>query len=478
MGRTMEIKMFKKLDYRDLIIFLIPFAIFMYFLYVFNPGILTFDSYHQLHQIADSTFSNWHPFFHTFIEMLCLKVYADPKAICIFQILTFSTIWTIICKYHRKDDVKSKNFILQVVITLIISLIPINALYSITLWKDILFSYFLLLVCFLIEVLIDRDMKVGYVFCIILSLAMAFVAQLRPNGLIVILMLLAIFSVYLFKKNRDKKLHILIPALTIIFILLISSLNVVYEVKDTQKDAVFDKTTHILSFYDLNVNMSHEDRQKVHEMVSKKDIKEHFDIYFTDPIFKVSNESVFDADKGSYIKLVIKYSLKNPFKFIEYVFQSSNIVFDITRDSDWTGPVYLIDLEPERDRFYDMFNQKPLANYDNATSKHIGRGDFDNLMSYADYFSHNLVLDTLFDSPAFYMYISFILLGFLYVVTRSKAVFLIYLPNLLNIVTVVISTPYQGNRYLYSNLLVFYLLLIILVKLWSDGKFKDFRIKQ
>ena len=52
--------------------------------------------------------------------------------------------------------------------------------------------------------------------------------------------------------------------------------------------------------------------------LSKKDIKEHFDIYFTDPIFKVSNESVFDADKGSYIKLVIKYSLKNPFKFMRW----------------------------------------------------------------------------------------------------------------------------------------------------------------
>ncbi len=467
----------KKLNYKDLIIFSIPFIIFMYYLYVFDPGILTFDSYHQIHQIATSRFSNWHPFFHTFIEMLCIKIYANTKSVCVLQIITFSIIWMIICKYHRNDDVKSKNFILQVIITLIISLIPINALYSITLWKDILFSYFLLFICFLIEVLIDRDNNVGFVFCVVLSLMMAFVCQLRPNGLIIILLLLIMLAVYLFKKNKETKLHILIPALTIIFILLISSLNVVYDVNDTQKDAIFDKITHILSFYDLNVDVSHDDREKIHELISKKDIKKHFNIYFTDPTYAVSNESVFDADKGSYIKLVIKYSIKNPLKFIEYVVQSSNMVFDITRDSNWAGNVYEIDLEVQRDAFYDKFNTKPLTSYDNATSQNIGTAEFNNLKSFTDYFTDNLILDTLFDSPAFYMYLSFIVLGFLYFVTRSKELLLIYLPNLLNIFTIIVSTPFQGNRYLYSNLLVFYLLIIMLVKLWSEGKFNNLKLR-
>ena len=176
----------KKLNYKDLIIFLIPFIIFMYYLYIFNPGILTFDSYYQLNQIANNHFNNWHPFFHTFIEMICLKIYPNTKSICILQILVFSIIWMVICKYHRDDNEKPKHFIIQVILTLIISLIPINAIYSITLWKDILFSYFLLLACFLIEVLIDKNNYVSYLFIIIFSLTMAFICQLRPNGLIII----------------------------------------------------------------------------------------------------------------------------------------------------------------------------------------------------------------------------------------------------------------------------------------------------
>ena len=207
----------KRLDYRDLVIFLIPFAIFMYYLYVFDPGILTYDSFDQLSQIAYHRFGSWHPFFHTFIEMVCLKIYPDPKSVCVLQIFTFSTIWMIICKYNRNDDVKTKSFILQVIITLIISLIPINAIYSITLWKDILFSYFVLFSCFLIQVLLDKKGNVSYLFIAVLSIALAFVCQLRPNGFIIILILLIALAVYFFKKNRDKKLHITIPALTIIF---------------------------------------------------------------------------------------------------------------------------------------------------------------------------------------------------------------------------------------------------------------------
>ena len=456
----------KNLGYKDLIIFLIPFIIFMYYLYVFNPGILTIDSYGQLHQIAQGRFDNWHPFFHTFIEMICLKIYPDTKSICILQIFTFSMIWMVICHYHRNDS--DKLFIIQVIITLIISLIPLNAVFSITLWKDILYSYFLLFLCFLIEVMIDRDYNISYLFAVVFSLTMAFICQLRPNGLIVIISLLIIFAFYLFKKNKTKKLYIVIPALTILFILMISSLNVAYEVNDVQKDVIFDKTTHILSYYDLNVNMSHDDKQKIHEMISEKDIKKNFNIYLTDHIYAASNESVFDADKGLYIKLVIKYSLKNPLKFLEYIFESSNMVFDITRDSDWIGYEYPIDLEANKNAYYNRYKIEPLTTYDNASSKNIGTPAYDFLYSIAETFKNNIILDTIFNSPALYWYLALLVLGLMYVITKSKEILLVYLPCFLNILTIILSTPFQGTRYLYSNFLVFYLLIIILVKLLYD----------
>ena len=141
-----------KFNLKDLIIFLIPLIIFLFYLYIYNPGILTYDSFNQLHQIATGNFNNWQPFFHTFIEMVCIKIYASPVTIGVVQILSFSIIWTLICKYNRNDDLETKKyFFMQVILTFTISLIPINALYSITLWKDVLFSYLVLLLCLLIS---------------------------------------------------------------------------------------------------------------------------------------------------------------------------------------------------------------------------------------------------------------------------------------------------------------------------------------
>ena len=129
----------EKFSHRDLIIFLIPFVIFSAYLFVFNPGILSFDSFNQLHQIATNEFNNWHPFFHTFIEMLCLKVYSNPMSIAFFQIFIFSFMWMIICNYFRRDNnVNNYLFLIQIVFTFIISLIPINGIFSILLIKELL----------------------------------------------------------------------------------------------------------------------------------------------------------------------------------------------------------------------------------------------------------------------------------------------------------------------------------------------------
>ena len=457
----------KKLNYKDLIIFLIPFITFLYYLNVYNPGVLSFDSFYQLHQITTNHFDNWHPFFHTFIEMICLKIYPSIISIGVLQIFTFSSMWMVICKYNRNDEIKSKQFILQVLLTLIICFIPINAIYSITLWKDILFSYFLMFLCFLIEVLLDKKENVGILFLIIFSLTLAFVFHLRSNGIFVVLALLIIFGVYFFRNNKSKKYYISIPTLTIIFILLISSLSLIYNVEDTQKDVIYDKTVHILADYDLKVDVSGEDKQKIHELISEKDIREKFDPTFTDPTYAVANEQVFDNNKKGYIMMVIDYSLKNPLNFVEYVLDSSSMVWDITRDDDWSGYVYYVDLNNSKNSFFSSHHTSPIKEYENASSVNIGTQEYNDLNLFAESVRLNLITDTLFDSPALYMYLAFSILIVLKFVFNVDKVYLIYLPNFLNILTIFLSTPIQSNRYLYSNLLVCYLLIIILIK-YSD----------
>ena len=112
----------------------------------------------------------------------------------------------------------------------------------------------------------------------------------------------------------------------------------------------------------------------------------------------------------------------------------------------------------------------PASTYDNATFKDNESGLFKALNSMANFIKKDKLLDTLFESPALYMYLSLILVGTIWVLTKSKGILLVYLPNLLNILTIFVSTPTQDSRYLYPNLLVFYLLVIIIIGILTRPK--------
>ncbi|WP_405273333.1 hypothetical protein [Methanobrevibacter sp.] len=415
--------------------------------------------------------------------MLLYKIYSSPISVGIFQILTFSIIWMVICKYFRNNDkninfadIKSdREFIIQSIITLIICLIPINAIYSITLWKDVLFSYAILFLCFLIKVLVDRKCKVSIKFIVLMGFVMACVAQLRLNGIYVIVPLLIIMAYYLYRHDKTEKFFIKLPVIAIIFILLIASLNVVYNVEDNAKDATLSKTTHMLANYDLYHKLDAKDSAKFHELINETAVKDNYKTFFTDPVRNAANESVFEANKGEYIGMAVKYSLQDPIHFIKYMLSSSEITWDITRDSYWQGKPYYINedganLESSRNNYFKAYHTKPVADYENVTGVNEGSGLYNMLNSFVYTARTNVVLDTLFESPALYMFLSILAMAGIYYMTKSKDIILVYLPNLFNILVVFVSIPTQDNRYLYPNLLVFYLLVIIIVRILTKQK--------
>lgn len=479
MGLIAEIR---KLNYQDLKIFLIPTIIFLFYLSVFYPCIAAYDSFNQLHQIASGHFGNWHPFFHTFINMLCLKIYPNPASICIFQILVFSTMWLVICKYNRNDNLENnKTFKYQIITTVIICLIPINAIYSITLWKDILFSYCLMFLCFLAKVMIDKNGKVDYKFIIVISLIMAFVSQLRGNGFYVIIAVLIVYSIYLFVK-KNIKMGILLPVLTVIFILLIASLNIVYHVQDNEKDALIAKTSHMLADYVLNLEIDEADKNTIYQLIDENKTSKVYRSTETDSIWIMLNRENAESNKSTYIKLALKYSLKNPLYCLHYLFKSAPMVWDITKDSDWVGRPYYISFKSDEmqsvcNRYYIKHNFTPTTPYENLSYANWGTPVFKVFNSLAIGIENSL-FDTFFNSPALYMYLSIILMVAIHFITKSRAIYLMYLPNLLNIVIVFLSTPIQDYRYLYPNLLACYLLVIIFIQLYfSGGKSKILSLK-
>ncbi|WP_407411659.1 hypothetical protein, partial [Methanobrevibacter sp.] len=204
----------------------------------------------------------------------------------------------------------------------------------------------------------------------------------------------------------------------------------------------------------------------LHKFVDKNKSIKYYNVFWKDPARNhIVNKDVWKEDKGTYIRMAIGYSIKNPMHFATYLLNAAPIVWHVTRDVEWqhaNGGVYNTNNTGHRDGFYDKRNMTPAAGFDNATSVNIGTPQYDALNSWVNFAKDNVVLDTLFDSPGLYMYLALIILAVLFWITRLKDLWLIYLPNLLNIAIVFVSIPAQLNRYLYPNLLVCYLLVIIL----------------
>lgn len=390
--QNLEITSNRNINYRDLMIFIVPILIFGLYLFIYNPGILTYESFTQIHQIAGGKFTNSFPFFHTFIEMILLNIFGTPLSVAVFQILIFSIIWTVICKYHRDDASESSNkFTIQFIVTLIICLIPINAVYSVTLWPQIMFSYSLLFLTFLIKVLIDRDGEMSQKFAVILAVTIAITSQLSVIGIPIAIITLIVILGYLYLKNRNSdRTFLILPALTIVLILIIGSLSLAYTVEDSH----------------------------------------------------TSNS-----------------------------FSGNPLVWSVLRGDDWSGQAYYLSnggnhIKEAQNKFYNGNNITPTASYEKLTSANYGKGNYNLINSIAVYFKDHTLTDTLFYSPALYMYMAIILLIAIQIITKSKEMYLLYVPNLINIIGVFITTPLTENRFLYPNLLVFYLLVIIFISIY------------
>lgn len=432
---------------RDIFIFFLTFSSLFIFLLIFAPGILTYDSYNQLQQISSLKFNNWHPFFHTFIEMILLKIWNNPSIIGFFQILVFSIVWTSICHYNNKND--NKNFILQVVITLFICFNPINFLYAITLWKDILFSYILFGVCFLSQRVVEKGFKCSLSDCIFLGLALVTLSKIRYNGMYIAFILLIIFVIFLYKRDKKSKMFLKLPFVYIIGILFISSLNLVYNVAENEKSAVEPKIMQYLSLHLIENNISKNDRKVIQKVADISSLKKVYHPTFSDNTYSKVDHKKYKKYQKELISYCFKYSFKDPKIFIKFVFDSTSFIWNPTFPKNTIGLILNTDISS-------------VNNKDNLTPYHINKRYYQVINNKINYTLSNNLLKIILYNPAFYMYLSFIVMFILWRRFKYNSFFII-LPNLLNLLIVAVSNPIHDVRYIYPNMLVFYLLCVILI---------------
>lgn len=316
----------------------------------YYPGIVTPDSYSQIGMaIGNNKLSNHHPITHTGIIAIFINIGVNifnniNTGIALYSLASMAImaiLGSCVLKYLRD---KGLPRLIRAIVLLYYMLYPINAMYSITMWKDIFFSGMIpLLVIMYRELIFNTEeffkKKRNILAFIIISLL---TILLKHNGLYAII--LSVPFILIFLKKYWKKT---VPLFLSIIVLYVCSNILIYDVLKVEKGSVAEmlsiptqQIARVEKYY--REELEEETLKTINNFFNKENIGDYYNPILSDPVkFKLNNE-YFNNNKLEFIQLWLKLLMKYPKDYIEsfisnsygyyYVEARSNAVSRVTMD--------------------------------------------------------------------------------------------------------------------------------------------------
>lgn len=303
-----------------------------WFLYNF-PGVMTPDSLSQYRQAMGLTgYSDHHPFLHTLILQLFLRagmavfdnVYAAIACYTVFQMVAMALIILYcICVLYRYNAGKKLCFFFL----LFYALVPYNGIYSVTLWKDILFSGVMLIFALSLYQLLHLENEGEHLtraalaerlpLFVKLCLFGLLLTLMRSNGLYVFLLTVPFLLFSLRKEYR-----LLLPALAIVLGLSLLIKGPLYHALGVEKPA-FSESISIPAQQIARVvyegrKLSEEQIQLLEQTVDYDSIASYYQPELSDPIkalIQYGNPEYLETHKLEYLKLWLSLGISYPLDY-------------------------------------------------------------------------------------------------------------------------------------------------------------------
>lgn len=289
-----------------------------YYLYQY-PGVMTPDSLNQFEQVLGLIpYSNHHPWMHTLLIKLIYTIgfrltgsmLIALSLYTLFQMCVLAgSVWYFISTL-RLFRVKPKICLL---ITLFYALIPYHAVFSVTIWKDILFAAALLCFsCSMLRFLLKKSLPILHLIIFVLTGLM--LCLFRSNGWYAFLLCLPFLFVFF-----RKKAGIFYPALAAIFLIAaIIKYPVMNAFHVTAPDLVESLSIPIQQIAAVLCNdraLSKEELALIEQVVDLTYIKQLYDPHFADNIkelVRAGNQDYLAEHKGEFFRLWAGLGLRYP----------------------------------------------------------------------------------------------------------------------------------------------------------------------
>ena len=448
-----------KIEKIDIAIFLIVFIIFGFALLSFYPGIITSDCFDQINQASENAYRTGHPIIHSFIIGNLAKIVDNIWLPALLQIVVFALVWTYACKSIRKYNDSRKNKFWQIFITLIICILPLNYMYSITLWKDILYGYMFFLLVIMIYVGIKEKFKYTTFQTILISLSAVSVMKFRYNGAPIGAIMFFIIVLLNFKYNKkiNDTIKLIISFALIMIAMCIPQWTVNILTSPVSGGSVLNSTkVYCMGALFKNANVDKEltddEREFLDSILDVKEWKDCYDPYFGSYIF-------YNHDYNNYIlttpeanekmsKIFNKYASEHKGVIIQHFISVNSIWWQISEKSFMNSVVL------ENDTEFSKYENHPILTSGNKVLSEWCKKTLSSKNIY--YLTYR---------PATALYISIVLTIAIIIRERKNKnhfqYLLLILPMILNIGTFILLISSQDQRYFYPNCMTEYALLLI-----------------
>ena len=447
----------KNVAWWNIVLYSLPFLfVSMVFLVAFYPAAMTPDSLAQWEQAKTREFTNWHPVVFTWVIMGLTAIWDSPAIVALFQIGLLALASGFL-GYTLERFLFPKKYIWLGLIILALS--PVNAIYSITIWKDVVYSAFLFLFSILIFILVKtagrETRKISFlVLFIVVSLGLVF---FRHNGFPVFVVTM-IMTIIMYKSYWKR----LLPVTLFIIIahqLVTGPLYTKLEVYPSDpQEALSIPTQQIASIVTGNGNLTKSQSEYVNRLMPLPLWNEKYNPYSVDPI-KFSwgdyDRFVIYDDPKQYASMWSSMVLANPGLAAEGLFNQTSLIWQMNEPADGYTSKYVTNIFLNNE--FGLKNRVLEPQITTMARTYLKTAE---------------KMDELVWRPAVYTTIALLFIYIAYLRNDWRAWLLIF-PIALNTGSVFLAIPAQDFRYLYSNSLFMYMAIFISFMTYKKTSQKD-----
>lgn len=418
----------------------------LYFI-AFYPATMTPDSLNQWEQAHNGEFNDWHPLVYTWLIMFLTQIWDSPAIVSLTQILILALIFGYIAYRFERFGVNKK---LLWVIAIVFAVSPINGIFSITIWKDVLYGGFLLLFTMLIvNILLTQGKWLeSYIHIVIFLLCSLGISFMRHNGYPVFILTL-VMLLFFYRKQFKPLLLGLIVTIAIHSIITGPVFKALDVIPSEPNEALSIPTQQIATIIINDGYLTDEQKEYFDRIFPIELWKERFHPYNTNAI-KFSREEydrdfIFD-DFTTYLKNWLQICLQNPGLAIDAFFTHTSLVWQIN--------------EPEEPGYTDTYVTNIYYGNDQGLVNTVKSPTITKVIGKYLTTTKELLSPILY-RPATHLFVIALFTFVACLRNNYKALF-VSVPIWLNTAAVWVAMPAQDFRYLFINTLFVYLAFIFM----------------